>query len=225
MIRSTSKLIHQSLQEFNETIQDTEDNLNEQLKRAEQKLAQSTMEDSKDLRTYLKIEADITKNCLCICKDAKACVKSLENQESSLSRELKTFKTTNKAVSQVIHTFGKLSVKKNSDQVLVTTVADVFDVKEAETEDNSMHLAGSMDGKTFRYASKMRYNSRFGVAGADPNSTETGTTRSLSSSETKKSERASPLQIRSGEQAPESETKNSKSSSNQSRKRMMVGDC
>ncbi|KFY83369.1 hypothetical protein V498_08125, partial [Pseudogymnoascus sp. VKM F-4517 (FW-2822)] len=76
----------------------------------------------------------------------------------------------------------------DSDQVVVTTLADLFDVKKAVSKDNSAQLIGSMTEEAPQHLTDKRYSSRFGAVGA---SDCARTTTSPSVSETQKSKHSS----------------------------------
>ncbi|EEY17466.1 conserved hypothetical protein [Verticillium alfalfae VaMs.102] len=63
---------------------------------------------------------------------------------------------------QRIHTIGEVIADGDSDQVVVTTWADVFDVKKALSKGRSAQLIGSMTDESLRQVSQDRYRSRFG---------------------------------------------------------------
>ena len=52
---------------------------------------------------------------------------------------------------QKVSKFGEVVADGDSDQVVVTTLADLFDIGEALSKDNSAQLIGSMTGEILRH--------------------------------------------------------------------------
>ncbi|KAL0930045.1 uncharacterized protein CTRU02_214865 [Colletotrichum truncatum] len=102
-------------------------------------------------RTRLKQELDVFKSCLEVCRVA-----------------------SNEVALQKKHTVGEAIADGDSDQVVVTTMADLFNVKKAESKGRSAQLIGSMSDESLQQVSERRYTSRFGAL---PN-THTTTSRS-----------------------------------------------
>lgn len=109
----------------------------------------------------------------------------------------------------------------DSDQVVVTTLADLFDVKKAVSKGNSAQLIGSMTEEALRHLTDKRYSSRFGAVGA---SDSVRTTTSPSVFETQKSKHSSPTQTGHDEQLPGPEGRRNRPSPNEMRKRQVDGD-
>ncbi len=66
-----------------------------------------------------------------------------------------------------IHSVGEVRADDDSDQVVVTTIADLFDVGKVLAKNRSAQLVGSMTEETLQQVSRDRYSSRFGaVTGA-----------------------------------------------------------
>lgn len=110
------------------------------------------------------------------------CMKSLalngdsndNNGETQLDEDLITLKQflevqkiENKSTLQQIHKIEEAVAESNSDQIVVTTLANSFHVKRAVSKNNSMQLVGSMMEETLRDIGKIRYNTRFGVLEGD----------------------------------------------------------
>jgi hypothetical protein len=108
----------------------------------------------------------------------------------------------------------------NSDQVVVTTLADLFDVKKALSKDNSAQLVGSMTDESLRHLTEQRYSSRFGAFAGDSDLTKAGTTSSPADFEVQKSKHAFAPQTGNREQSPEPRTRQSRPSPNEMRKRL-----
>lgn len=65
---------------------------------------------------------------------------------------------TTEVSRQKVHTFGEFVAEGESDQVVVTTLADLFNVEKATSKDNSAQLIGSMAGHELIQLSKDRYS-------------------------------------------------------------------
>ncbi|SPO06905.1 uncharacterized protein DNG_09599 [Cephalotrichum gorgonifer] len=91
----------------------------------------------------------------------------LQGEIDNYRKCLEVCKVAAKEVSRrKIHTVGEVIADGSSDQVVVTTWADLFDVKKATSKDNSAQLIGSMSEDALRQLSTDRYNSRFGALNA-----------------------------------------------------------
>ncbi|KAH7014492.1 uncharacterized protein B0I36DRAFT_299420 [Microdochium trichocladiopsis] len=90
-------------------------------------------------RARLQEDIAMSKQCLEVC-----------NLASSLS-------------SQKIHVVGEVVADEDCDQVVVTTLADLWNVKKVMAGRNSAQLVGSMDDASLQKLSGDRYNSRFGA--------------------------------------------------------------
>ncbi|KAL2201524.1 hypothetical protein P885DRAFT_26721 [Corynascus similis CBS 632.67] len=66
-----------------------------------------------------------------------------------------------------IHTIGEVAADDDTDQVVITTLADLFDVRKVVAKDRSAQLVGSMTDEAFQKVSRDRYSSRFGAATGD----------------------------------------------------------
>ena len=91
-------------------------------------------------RARLQNDIDMSNQCLEVCKFA-----------------------SNQISSQKIHTVGEAVVEEDSDQMVVTTLADLFDVRKAISKTRSTQLIGSFQDETLQQLSKDRYGSRFGM--------------------------------------------------------------
>jgi ElaB/YqjD/DUF883 family membrane-anchored ribosome-binding protein len=148
-------------------------------------------------RSRLQADINISMQCLDVCKVA-----------SEISR-------------QKIYRIGEVIADGDSDQVVVTTLADLFDVRKALSKDNSAQLIGSMTEENLRYLTEKRYSSRFGALVRDSNPAEAGTTSSSADFEVQKSKQAFDPQIGSHEQSPGLRTRQNKPSPNEMRKRLV----
>ncbi|KAL8318575.1 hypothetical protein RB597_005727 [Gaeumannomyces tritici] len=95
-------------------------------------------------RLRLQEDIDISKQCLEVCK-----------------------KASNQVSSQKIYIVGEVIADDNTDQVVVTTLADLFDVGKVLAKSRSAQLVGSMTDDTLQKLSSDRYRSRFGVVSSN----------------------------------------------------------
>jgi len=146
----------------------------------------------------LRLQADITisKQCLDVCKVA-----------SEFSR-------------QKIYRIGEVIADGDSDQVVVNTLADVFDIKRALSKGNSAQLVGSMTAESLRYLTEKRYSSRFGAVVGDSDHAEAGITSSPSVFEVQKSNSTSPSETGNRKPSPGPKTRPNRPSPNEMRKRV-----
>ena len=149
----------------------------------------------------LRLQSDIntSKQCLDICKVA-----------SEVSQ-------------QKVYKIGEVIADGDSDQVVVTTLADLFDIKKALSKGNSAQLVGSMAGEELRLLAEKRYSSRFGALADNSDAAEASTTTSCSISEVQRRQHAPPSQTTHHEQSPESKTKQTRPVPNEMRKRLSGG--
>ncbi|KAI9368390.1 hypothetical protein BJX61DRAFT_546571 [Aspergillus egyptiacus] len=124
--------------------------------RLQERLSSLVMNGDRNSQERLALQEDIqiSRQCLEVC-----------NMASEVSR-------------QKIYRIGEVVADGNSDQVVVTTLADLFDVKKAMSKDNSAQLVGSMTDESLQNLTDKRYDSRFGAVA--PRSTEVATPRSHS---------------------------------------------
>ncbi|KUL81713.1 hypothetical protein ZTR_09517 [Talaromyces verruculosus] len=151
-------------------------------------------------RTKFQEDIDISRQCLEVCKTA-----------SEISR-------------QKIYRVGEVIADGESDQVVVTTLADLFDVRKASSKGNSAQLVGSMTSEDLRHLTEERYKSRFGSLAATSDRVKTVSSNLLPGygGGSRKSEVHSPSD--QDEQSAASRTKHRKPSSNEIRKRETGAD-
>lgn len=145
-------------------------------------------------RLRLKEDISISKQCLDVCKVA-----------SEVSH-------------QKVYRIGEVIADGDSDQVVVTTLADLFDVKKALSKGNSAQLIGSMTEETLRHMAEKRYSSRFGAVGGDFVRTQVGATTPISVLETQNSKHSF-SQTGNDVPSPGPETRRNRPSPNEMRKR------
>lgn len=110
-------------------------------------LVQDTNTCSSDERLRLQSDVDISKQCLEVC-----------SMGAEVSR-------------QKVYKIGEVIADGDSDQVVVTTLADLFDIGKALSKDNSAQLVGSMTAESLRHLTEKRYGSRFGAVVDEPEPT------------------------------------------------------
>ncbi|KFY59743.1 hypothetical protein V496_05552 [Pseudogymnoascus sp. VKM F-4515 (FW-2607)] len=251
---TTSRVSHQVIQEYNEMIQDTVYNLEFHLEQINQKMERFTPSNTSTSAISINLDDEraVTKQCLLICEDAKACIESLAHRESTLLQEappntieddmrefkaklltrqtldgtrdslaetigrlrerlesllkedpnnsddrirlqneiniskqsLDICKLASEVSHQKIYRIGEVIADGESDQVVVTTLADLFDVKKAVSTGNSAQLIGSMTAESLRDLTDKRYSSRFGAV---PATNSVRNSKSLSVIDTQKS--------------------------------------
>lgn len=95
-----------------------------------------------DSSERLRLQEDIqtSKQCLEVCKLASS-----------------------EVTSQKIHIIGEVVADGDSDHVVVTTLADIFNVGKTTSKNRSALLVGSMSDDALVQLSRDRYNSRFGA--------------------------------------------------------------
>jgi hypothetical protein len=143
--------------ETRQTLDENRDRFAEIIGRLQQRLETLVSEgDPENNKERLRLQEDIniSKQCLEVCKVAT------------------------EVSQQKIHIIGEAIADDNSDQVVVTTVADLFDVKKAVSTRHSAQVVGSLTPENFRDLTEKRYNSRFGALVTDSSPAEAGATRS-----------------------------------------------
>ena len=169
------------------------------LSRRLESLVQNATSESDNERMRLESDINTSKQCLDVC-----------NMASEVSR-------------QKVYRIGEVIADGDSDQVVVTTLADLFDIGKALSKDNSAQLVGSMTGESLRHLTEQRYSSRFGALANDSKPADVSITNPLSTFETQKSEQPSPPQAGDREQSPGPRTRQNRPSSNEVRKRLRGG--
>lgn len=112
------------------------DNLGERL----QSLVKNKSIGNDHERLRLQEDLDMSKKCLQVCKVA-----------SEISY-------------QKIQRIGEAVAEDSSDQVVVTTSADLFDLKVALSKGHSAQLVGILTPENFNYMADKRYDGRSGVS-------------------------------------------------------------
>jgi hypothetical protein len=142
--QSAGHLLHQFEAQLltHKTLTENQDKLVETIGRLRERLDSATFNEGPDRESEtlrLKEEIDFSKQCLEVCKEA-----------------------SNQVLSQKIHIIGEVIADGDCDQVVVTALADLFNVGVVKAKGRSMQMVGSMPANTLREMSKDRYSSRFG---------------------------------------------------------------
>lgn len=122
-------------------------------------LIQGKGHENESERSRLQADIEVSKQCIDVCKLA-----------SEISQ-------------QKVYTIGEAIAEGDSDQVVVTTMADLFDVKKVLSRDRSAQLIGSMPAENLRYLTEKRYDSRFGTVAGHTVPNEAGSASSPSALE------------------------------------------
>ncbi|KXX73059.1 hypothetical protein MMYC01_210529 [Madurella mycetomatis] len=122
-----------------------------------------------------------------------------------------------------IHTVGEVVADDDTDQVVVTTLADLFDVRKVLAKNRSAQLVGSMTDETVQKVSGDRYNSRFGAVAGIFGHAQTDTTTSSShfGIQEESTRRQDPM---TKQRQPRAEPRQNRPSPNQVRKRSAEGE-
>ncbi|KAJ0426803.1 hypothetical protein BJY00DRAFT_2108 [Aspergillus carlsbadensis] len=155
--------------------------------------------EDKEERLRLHEDLNISKQCLEVCQVAS----DVSNQ--------KIFKV------------GEVIADGDSDQVVVTTLADLFDVKKARSTGNSAQLVGSMAPRELQQLVERRYSSRFGTSNSGSDQGKAGIAGSQFVNEIRRSTNTFSPRVDHNEQSSRSSTNSSTPSPNEVRKRVMGG--
>ncbi|KAL3470045.1 hypothetical protein BJX99DRAFT_240158 [Aspergillus californicus] len=190
-----------------------------------QRLTQQALDENQ--RSFAHVIGHLQKRLegLMVNGDSGANDERLRLQEDlNISRQcLEVCQVATDISSQKIFRVGEVVADGDSDQVVVTTLADLFDVKKALSKGNSAQLVGSMASGDLQHLVEKRYSSRFGALNSGSDHTSPGAVDSQFGHETKKSTRAFSPGTGLDEQASGLSTKPSTPSPNGMRKRMMGG--
>lgn len=94
-------------------------------------------------RGFLQLQGELqtSKQCLELCKTA-----------------------SDQVAHQKVYCVGEIVADGDSDQVVITTLADLFDIRKATSTNRSAQWIGSLSDETARQVSADRYSSRFGAS-------------------------------------------------------------
>jgi hypothetical protein len=127
------------------SLSENRDNLLETIGRLRERLDSMTISggpDGESETLRLQEEINFSKQCLEVCKQA-----------------------SNQASIQKIYNVGEVIAEEDCDQVVVTSLADLFNVGKVTATKRTSQLVGSMQPNVLRDMSKDRYSSRFGAVG------------------------------------------------------------
>ncbi len=153
-------------------------------------------------KSRLREDIDLSKQCLEVCQMA----------------------TDQVHHHRKIHIIGEAQVNDDSDQVVVTTIADLFDVRKAVAKNRSTQLVGSMDGETLRQVSKDRYSSRFGAVTGDLGQGQPGIASLSANLGVREGSTQRPDQAMKRRWTPSAEATHDNPSPNEARKRAVEGE-
>ncbi|KAJ3524596.1 hypothetical protein NM208_g11998 [Fusarium decemcellulare] len=125
------------------TLDESRDRLSQTIGRLQERLESMAIDGTPESDPrYLQLQGELqtSKQCLELCKNA-----------------------TEQVANQKVYTVGELVADNDSDQVVITTLADLFDVRKASSTNKSAQWIGSLTDETARQVSKDRYSSRFGA--------------------------------------------------------------
>jgi hypothetical protein len=184
--------MRQALEKNRESFEETIDHLRRRLN----SMLRDNTTGKDDERSELQADIEASKQCLDLCKVA------------------------NEVSRQTVYRIGEAIAEDDSDQVVVTTLAELFDIKKVLSKNNSAQLVGSMTSEDLQLLTEKRYGSRFcTVASRSP---EVGTTRMRADFVAKNTKHAAASQPRIDEQSP-TVTRSAKQLPNEMRKRHMDG--
>ncbi|KAK4089230.1 hypothetical protein Purlil1_6219 [Purpureocillium lilacinum] len=135
-----------------QALAENRDRVVEVIGRLRERLESIILDGNTDARLQLLEDINTSKQCLEVCNMASSQVSQ-----------------------QKIHIIGEVIADGDSDQVVVTTLADLFDVKKATSKGRSAQLIGSTADDTLRQLSENRYSSRFGASAGDLGPNHSGT--------------------------------------------------
>ncbi|EED17217.1 conserved hypothetical protein [Talaromyces stipitatus ATCC 10500] len=197
-VQGISEAQQRTRQVLDESQSQFEDVIGHLQRRLQSLLLEREPNDTERLR--LQEDIDISRQCLEVCKTA-----------SEVSR-------------QKIYRVGEVVADGESDQVVVTTLADLFDVKKASSKGNSAQLVGSMTPENLRHLTEERYKSRFGALAANSDRVKTSSTGSLPGPEGERGKYESRNTSEQDELSSEPQARHIRPSSNEIRKRATGGD-
>ncbi|KAF4957167.1 hypothetical protein FSARC_11376 [Fusarium sarcochroum] len=124
-------------------LNESRDNIAQTVGRLQERLESMTTSGTpKSDLGYQQLQGDLrtSKQCLELCK-----------------------KASEQVANQKVYTVGEMVADCDSDQVVITTLADLFDVKKASSTNGSAQWIGSLSEETAQQISSDRYSSRFGA--------------------------------------------------------------
>jgi hypothetical protein len=131
---------------------------------------------------------------------------------------LEVCKVASETSPQKTYRVGEVIADNDSDNVVVNSLADLFNVKKAVSTNRSALLMGTMTEAALKHVTTQRYNSRFGAFAQRPNVPKAGT-NSASVVDTRREGKPSSPQTGSADQIWSS-TSHAQPSSKEVRKRV-----
>ena len=145
----------------------------------------------------------------------------LQEDINSSKQCLEVCKVAGEVARRKIYRIGEVIADGDSDQVVVTTLADLFDIKTAVSKGSSAQLVGSMTDDTLRNLTDKRYSSRFGALARDSDPPAAANTKPPSDLKPQRSSHTFSPQTDDDEQSPGPKTSRNRPSPNEMRKRVM----
>ncbi|GJC83487.1 hypothetical protein ColLi_06325 [Colletotrichum liriopes] len=182
------------------TLDENRDNLSQTIGRLQERLESLTRNGTPQNeleRTRLQEDLKTSKQCLEVCKVAY-----------------------NEVAQKKIFRVGEVVADFDSDQVVITTLADLFDVKKASSTNRSAQWIGSVKEETAQKISADRYGSRFGTLAIN----EASATPKLSTSDYSPVNRSNAHRVVADGQSPGVESARRRPNPNEIRKRTTDAD-
>ena len=189
------------------SLNENRDNLLETIGRLRERLSAITSNggpDGERETLLLQEEINISKQCIEVCKEA-----------------------SNQVSSQKIHIIGEVIADEDCGQVVVTTLADLFNVGTVKAMRRSAQLVGSINAELLPGISNDLFRSRFGAPDGSLETARLDTAAaSPSTSETRKADRPlmKPNQAEEGRKSAGPETAYDRPSPNEMRRRRAEGE-
>ncbi len=187
------------------TLMESRGNILQTISRLQERLASVTSTEGaeRELETSrLREDISISKQCLEVCQMA----------------------TDQVHHHRKIHTVGEVRADDDSDQMVVTTIADLFDVGKVLAKSRTAQLVGSMAEETLQQVSRDRYGSRFGAVTGDFGHVQTGIAAPSSNLGVREGSTQRPDPVTKRRQTPSAETTHDSPSPNEARKRAAEGE-
>lgn len=157
-------------------------------------------DDNQKERLRLQEDINVSKQCLHMCKVA-----------SEMSHEK-------------VHRVGEALAEDNSDQVVVTTLADLFEVQKAVSRGHSAQLVATLTPENFETVVQRRYSSRFAALPDRSVHSHTESATSPVVSNPQRSERSTSLEIGKDARPLGPEPRRDRPNPNEMRKRFGNGE-
>ena len=110
----------------------------------------------------------------------------LLNDINASKKCLEVYKIVSEVSTQKIYRVREVITDSDSDQVIVTTLADLFNVKKALSKDNLAQLVRSITEEALHHLTKKRYSSWFRALAQESDTNSATSTRLHLASKTRK---------------------------------------